>query len=104
MLKKKLTPRKKIFFFFFFGVIAAVIICVVLQFGCASGNGGGTSVSVQAKDGLDLQGLTALVKAVKTGDELEAKLNAPDSINNLDLNGDGDTDYINVTEFGSGDS
>ncbi len=53
-----------------------------------------------AGDGLDLKAVTGLVKEVKSGQELERKLNEKDGINNLDLNGDKKVDYISVTEFG----
>lgn len=53
--------------------------------------------------GLDLAAVTALAKSVKTAEEFEQKLNSrSDAVNNLDLNDDGVTDYINVSEFGSG--
>ena len=53
-----------------------------------------------AADGLSLQGLTAMVKQVRSGEELERKLNQRDSINNLDLNGDQQVDYLFVREYG----
>ncbi len=55
---------------------------------------------VAAAEGLSLLGLTALVKEVRSGQELERKLNQTDGINNLDLNGDGKVDYLNIREFG----
>lgn len=53
-----------------------------------------------AAHGLDLSALTTLVKEVRSGQELERKLNVAGSINNLDLDGDTKADYIKVTEFG----
>lgn len=54
--------------------------------------------------GLDLAAVTALAKSAKNAEEFEQKLNAKsEAINNLDLNDDGKTDYINITEYGSGD-
>lgn len=55
----------------------------------------------QAADGLDLIALTALTKEIRSGQELERRLNEAGSINNLDLNGDDKVDYINVNEFGN---
>lgn len=54
----------------------------------------------QAAEGLDLQALTVLTKEVRSGQELERRLNEKDSVNNLDLNGDSKVDYIFVSEFG----
>ncbi|MBU2514370.1 hypothetical protein KJ966_23785 [bacterium] len=53
-----------------------------------------------AAEGLSLLGLTALVKEIRSGQELERRLNETDGINNLDLNEDGKVDYLNVREFG----
>ncbi len=61
-------------------------------------------VEAAASEGLDLLALTALVKEIRSGQELERKLNEKDSINNLDLNGDNKVDYINVKEFGDVES
>jgi len=58
------------------------------------------TVVSDAADGLDLQAVTALIKKVKTGEELEKRLNEQNGINNLDLNEDGKIDYIKVTEYG----
>jgi len=59
------------------------------------------TVTQDAADGLDLQAVTALLKTVKTPEELEQKINSTSPrINNLDLNEDGSVDYVNVTEYG----
>lgn len=67
-----------------------------------------TNISVRvvsrASDGLDLQALSGTLKMVKTGQELEDALNRPTSINNLDLDEDGKTDYVRVTETGQGNA
>ena len=56
---------------------------------------------VAAADGLDLQAVGALVKKAKNAEHLEKLLNdVSQGINNLDLNEDGEVDYIKVTEFG----
>lgn len=53
-----------------------------------------------AAEGLELAGLTGLVKEVRSGQELERILNEKDSINNMDLNGDNQVDYLFVREYG----
>ena len=54
-------------------------------------------------DNLNLQALGELVKTSTTAQDIESKLNQPNSINNLDLDNDGKVDYVKVTEYGSGD-
>lgn len=55
-------------------------------------------------DNLDLQALGELVKTAKSAQDLENQLNSSGSINNLDLDGDGKVDYIEVTEYGDGNT
>ncbi len=55
----------------------------------------------EAAEGLDLTGVTALVKEIRSGQELERRLNEKNSINNLDLNGDSQVDYLFVREYGT---
>lgn len=55
-------------------------------------------------DGLDLQSLGELVKTSNSAADIENKLNQPNSINNLDLDENGEVDYIKVSEYGSGNS
>lgn len=52
-----------------------------------------------AAEGLDLKYVGELVQKVKTPEELEQKLNATGSINNLDLDNNGKVDYINVQGY-----
>jgi hypothetical protein len=56
--------------------------------------------NMAAADGFDLRSLTSMVKEVRSGQELERKLNEKGGINNIDLDGNGKTDYIFVREFG----
>jgi len=57
----------------------------------------------QKAEGLDLKAVTELAKKCKDASDFEARLNAQsEAVNNLDLNEDGKVDYINVTEYGSG--
>jgi hypothetical protein len=54
-------------------------------------------------DNLNLYGVLALFKESKSVEEFEQKLNTPDNkVNNLDLNHDGQTDYIRVKDYGKG--
>ena len=55
-------------------------------------------------DNLDLQALGALVQKSQNAQSIEDSLNSNGSINNLDLDGDGNVDYIKVTEYGSGNT
>ena len=58
-----------------------------------------------AASGLDLQAVGDLVKKAKDGPDFERLLNdSKTAINNLDLDEDGDVDYIKVTEYGEGDT
>ena len=92
------------------GLIVAMIL--LSNFGnCSRRNqyGDNYNVTVQqtiaqdAASGLDLQAVGELVKKAKTGPEFERLLNDSSlGINNLDLNEDGEVDYIKVTEYGSG--
>lgn len=61
-----------------------------------------TSEATNLGDNLDLQALGELVKSSPDAKTIEAKLNADGSINNLDLDSDGNVDYITVTEYGTG--
>jgi len=55
---------------------------------------------IAASEGLDLKSLTTLVKEIRSGQELERKLNEKNGINNMDLNEDNKVDYIFISEFG----
>lgn len=59
------------------------------------------TVDSQAKEGLDLQSLTELVKNGKNAEDIEKRLNQPGGINNLDLDENNKVDFINVTEYGN---
>jgi hypothetical protein len=59
--------------------------------------------STVAADGLNLQAVGALVKDAKDAEDLERKINESE-INNMDLNLDGNVDYIKVYEYGEGDN
>jgi hypothetical protein len=53
-------------------------------------------------ENLNLQSVGEIVKTSKNPQEMEEKLNAKDGVNNLDLDQDGQTDFLTVTEYGSG--
>lgn len=53
-------------------------------------------------DGLDLEAVGELIGQVKDAADFEKRLNQPNGINNLDLNQDGVVDFLQVTEYGSG--
>lgn len=59
--------------------------------------------TTSAAEGLDLQAVGGLVRTAKNGEELEKAINTPE-INNMDLNLDGNVDYIQVEEYGEGDN
>ena len=63
---------------------------------------GGSQQPMTAADGLNLHAVATLVKQARDGEHFENLLNAS-GINNLDLDGDGNIDYINVKEYGDGD-
>ena len=55
-----------------------------------------------AADGLDLRALGGLVKKARDAEQFERLLNdSKEGINNLDLDQDGNVDYIKVTEYGN---
>jgi len=58
----------------------------------------------QAAEGFDLAALTVLTKEIRSGQELERRLNTKGGINNLDLDDDGKVDYLQVEEFGQPES
>ena len=58
------------------------------------------------EDDFDLEAITALIEAdqVRNAAHLEQLINAEDSINNVDLDGDGLVDYVMVRELQEGDN
>jgi len=81
------------------------ILCVLLMAIAFSGCGGGTAAnnvvinSYPGTEGLDLQALGAIMSKARNPQELEQLINDPSThINNLDLNNDNQTDFVQVTE------
>lgn len=59
--------------------------------------------STAAAEGLDLKAVGQLVRKARDAEDLEKMINVPE-INNVDLNEDGTIDYIQVHEYGEGDT
>jgi hypothetical protein len=53
-------------------------------------------------DNLNLNAVGELIKQCQNPQEIEQRLNADGQINNLDMNGDGQRDYLTVTETSKG--
>ena len=86
------------------------IVLLALAMGCGSGQpvvSASTQVNVttfvSASEGLNLQAVGELLKKVKDAEGFEELLNSQEEgINNLDLDEDGNVDFIKVTELGDG--
>jgi len=81
------------------------LLAVVLLFAATACEPTQVNVSAlsTAADGLDLQAVGELLKGVENAEQFETKLNDPgEGVNNLDLDEDGTTDFIKVTEYGEG--
>ena len=66
-----------------------------------------TSIEIPAgaSEGLDLRAVGELIKTADDAPALERQINdASQGLNNLDLDSDGEVDYVSVEEFGGGDS
>ncbi len=93
------------------GTVVAIIVMFLLMWGCAtcvtpskkvsSTSTETTTVISSAADGLDLKALGEVVGNVSSAEELEREINKPNGINNMDLNDDGQVDFISVTEYGN---
>ena len=77
------------------GILAILCVAVFALTSCSDR-------PLTAADGLNLHAVATLVKQAQHGEHFEHLLNTS-GINNLDLDGDGEVDYINVTEYGDGD-
>lgn len=91
----------------FFIVVVLLSICNKREprYGSGSARQENYNVNVQtvitADEGLNLVAVGELLKKAKDGAEFEKLLNSPNNgVNNLDLNEDGQVDYISVTEYG----
>lgn len=78
-------------------------LSALLVSGCAIANGQSTVDSEVPGDNFSLEGALELFKKSASPEELEKLLNSPDSkVNNLDLNNDGNIDYIRVIDRNEG--
>ena len=85
--------------------ILCLSICFIL-FGCGNNNqqqaqAAQSQVVVTSTAGLDLQALGEIVKTSHDAAEIEQRVNVRGGVNNLDLNNDGNVDYIFVNEYDS---
>lgn len=76
-----------------YSTIAAIILLAVTILACGDSN-----ESNMVNSGLDVRALPTIIKQAKEVSEIEAKINEQDGINNVDLDNDGNVDYIYVTE------
>jgi hypothetical protein len=87
----------------FFGTMICMIIVslVVGTTNCSDNKTktvNGVTTSEVSGCNLDIPALTQLVKSSSSASDVENKLNQPNSINNVDLDKDGQVDFIKVTE------
>ena len=83
------------------------IVLLVTAVGCAGAGTTNVSVTslVSAADGLNLQAVGELLKEANDAEQFEKLLNEKGKgLNNLDLDEDGNVDFIKVTEYGEGDT
>jgi len=89
-------------------LFAAAVFASVLVYGGSARAGGDTTIVVPATDaaqGLDLEAVAQVFKDSKNLEDFERALNDPDEgINNLDLDGNGEVDFIRVVEQTNGDA
>ncbi len=52
-----------------------------------------------ARENLDLQAVGDIFRESESAEDFESRLNSDNSVNNLDLNGDGYADYISINEY-----
>lgn len=85
-----------------FFIIIFLLVGLFSLGSCGGSDYSNTNITVvsDAAEGLNLQALPAIIKRVKSSEDFERELNKPGGINNLDLNQDGNVDYIKVTEYG----
>ena len=85
-----------------------MVACAIFSGGCSKRQeryNVDVQTVVRAADGLDLQAVGELLKRAKDAQQLAQLLNSSgEGINNLDLDENGKVDYIQVDEYGSGDS
>ena len=83
-------------------VLLFVITLMAFTFGCTNNDQVVVNATESIGENLNLKAVGEIVKNSKTPQEIEQKLNQENGVNNLDLDGDGKTDYLKVSEYGSG--
>lgn len=81
--------------------LAIILLLVILSFGNSTAQDDVTIVAPtsEAAEGLDLHAVSKLFKESENLEEFEKSLNDPDAgVNNLDLDDDGNVDFIRVVE------
>lgn len=73
--------------------------CMAINLAVQAQNAAGTDSTGLPGDNFSLQGALEMFKKAASPEEFEKLINSEDnSVNNLDLNGDGETDYIRVID------
>ncbi len=88
-------------------VFASAVLVLTLGAAAALAQGDASAVAADADvaAGLDLHAVAELFKDSENLEKFERALNSPDgNVNNLDLNRDGQVDFIRVTEHVDGDT
>ncbi len=86
-------------------ILIAIMLMMSLPHSFAKDNVTIIAPTSEAADGLDLQAVSELFAETKNLEGFEKALNDPDEgINNLDLDGNGEVDYIRLVEEVAGDA
>ncbi len=89
------------------GMLFFIVFCMIMLAGCPKGcssdeSSSAPQITSYAADGLDLEAVATLFEHSKDLEQFERKLNNKSiGINNLDLDENGKTDFIQVEEFGN---
>lgn len=85
-------------------VLGAVMVCAIMNSSFATTPVSRDSTGVPG-DNFSLEGALEMFRKAESPEEFEKMINTEDNkVNNLDLNGDGDIDYIKVIDKGEGDA
>jgi hypothetical protein len=88
------------------GIIAGLVLVCGIAFPAAHAqDGAGRDSTGLPGDNFSLPGALEMFKKAVSPEEFEKLINAPDNhVNNLDLNGDGDVDYVRIVGTMKGDA
>src|SRR5258705_10974937 len=79
--------------------LAGLVACLVITITIQAQNRPGVDSTGLPGDNFSLQGALAMFQKASSPEDFEKLLNAEDNhVNNLDLNGDGEIDYIRVID------